>query len=371
MPTPIHAKPQTATVSNAALLAHSTEPFNAEPPLDRLRAAFITPQHLFYVRSHGTVPVLDPAGHQLTVDGRVAAPATLDGAALRARFPERHVVAALQCAGNRRADLRRVRPVSGDPWAAGAIGNAEWTGVALADVLRAAGVADAPGLHVAFTAADECSAAGEAFDYAVSIPLAKAMEGDVLLAHAMNGEPLTVEHGAPLRVVVPGYAGVRSAKWLRGITVQDGPADSPIQRSDYKLFPPDVTRETADPERGITINAMPLNSAICEPAVRARLPAGPTRVRGYATAGARRVARVDVSADGGRTWCQATLEGDPAARWSWTFWHATVTLNPGEQELAVRAWDDAGQTQPTLPDDVWNHRGYLSTAWHRVAVVVA
>lgn len=177
------------------------------------------------------------------------------------------VTAVLQCAGNRRADLQLVRPTSGDPWAPGAIGNAAWTGVSLADVLRAAGAETDAASHVAFDACDEVDMPKQGrFTYGASIPIAKAMSPEVLLAYAMNGEPLTPEHGFPLRVVVPGFAGVRSPKWLTAITVQDSPSGNHMQQRDYKLVPPDVTGETVDWEAGMTIYDMPLNSAICEPA---------------------------------------------------------------------------------------------------------
>ncbi len=351
------------------LIVHSTLPYNAEPSLAQLRAAMITPQAAFYVRSHGDIPRLDPARHRVTVGGLVDTPLDLSLHDLRGRFPERRVTAVMQCAGNRRADLQAVRPTSGDPWAPGAIGNAVWTGVGLADVLRAAGVADDPSLHVAFDACDEVEMPDEGrFSYGASIPIIKAMAAEVLLATAMNGEPLTPEHGAPLRVVVPGYAGVRSPKWLRAITVQQLPSANHMQQRDYKLMPPHVTAETVDWRQGITIYDMPLNAAICEPAPRAELRAGPTTLRGYAIATARPIARVDVSGDGGRSWQQADLE--PGAPWSWTFWTATLDLAKGGRELAVRAWDGAGQTQPALPDDTWNFKGYLSAAWHRVQVSV-
>lgn len=368
---PFRSKPRTAVIENENLIVHSHEPFNAEPPTDRLRAAFITPQPHFYVRSHGPVPMLDPAEHRLRIEGRVATPLALSLAELRSRFAARTVVATMQCAGNRRADMQRVRPVSGDPWAPGAIGNAEWTGASLAEVLRAAGAEAAPALHVAFQSADECHVDGKSFLYGASIPMRKAMASEVLLAYEMNGEALLPEHGAPLRALVPGYAGVRSPKWLHTITVQDQPSDSPIQSDDYKLFPPDVCADTADPAKGMTINALPLNSAICEPAPHAALKPGQTTLRGYATASDRAVVRVDVSADGGRSWTQAVLEDKPEQIWSWVFWHAALDLPKGEHELAVRAWDDAGQTQPASPDETWNYKGYLSAAWHRVSVVVA
>ncbi len=357
--------------SDAGRIVHSRDPYNAEPPLDLLRAAFLTPAAHFYVRSHGTIPQLDGVAHHLRVAGLVAMPLDLTVAELAARFPHRRVTAAMQCAGNRRADMQQVRPTTGDPWAPGAIGNAEWGGVALADVLRAAG-ADGDG-HVAFTSCDTVEMAGEGrFAYGVSIPMAKALSPEVLLATTMNGEPLTPEHGFPLRVVVPGFAGVRSPKWLAAVTVQDAPSDNHMQQRDYKLLPPDVTPDAVDWRKGITINEMPLNAAICEPAASAALTAGPVTLTGYAIATARAVVRVDVSGDGGRSWRQAELEAHgPAAPWAWSFWRATLDLAPGEHELAVRAWDSAGQTQPALPDDTWNCKGYLSAAWHRVRVRAA
>ncbi|MXP62321.1 molybdopterin oxidoreductase [Roseomonas sp. M0104] len=353
----------------SGLIVRSEQPFNAEPPLPHLRAAFVTPQATFYVRSHGEVPRLDEAHHRLRVGGRVAQPLDLSMAELRQRFPHRTVPAVLQCAGNRRSDLHRVRPVSGDLWAPGAIGHAEWTGVPLAEVLRAAGAAPDEALHVAFSASDMVDMPGEeSFRFGISIPMGKAMSGEVLLAFAINGEALTPEHGFPLRVVVPGFAGIRSAKWVTGITVQDEPADTPMQRKNYKLLPPDIAAPPFDWERGFTINEMPLTSAICEPEEQATLPAGPTLLRGYATASGRGVTRVDVSADGGRRWQQAELERRPGAPWSWTFWQTRLELSPGEHELVVRAWDSAGQTQPASPEEVWNAKGYLCASWHRVRV---
>lgn len=198
--------------------------------------------------------------------------------------------------------------------------------------------------------------------------MAKAMSPDVLLAYEMNGEALAPEHGFPLRVVTPGYAGVRSPKWLAAITVQDAPSDNHMQQREYKLLPPEMTKETVAWSKGVTINDMPLNSAICEPASYAALKPGKTTLRGYAIATERQVVRVDVSIDGGRSWRQADLERHPEAPWSWMFWEAEIDLPKGEPELAVRAWDSAGQTQPALPDDIWNFKGYLSASWHRVRV---
>ncbi len=353
------------------LIVHSRTPFNAEPPLPLLRRSFNTPQEQFYVRSHGDVPALDGDRHRFRVDGRVARPLDLSLAELRARFEAHTVAAVMQCAGNRRADLQPVRKTTGDPWHAGAIGHAEWTGVSLAKLLHAAGVAEAPGLHVAFAACDDMEIEGTPCRYRVSIMLEKALEPDVLVAWAMNGETLTPEHGYPLRIVVPGFAGVRSAKWLTAITVRDSAVDSPMQQADYKLLPPHMNAATADWDLGVTIDEMPLNAAICEPAPGAHLAAGAVMLRGYAIASGRQVTRVDVSADDGRNWAQATLEQNRASPWSWTFWQATLALPPGAHELVARAWDSAGQTMPAQPDDTWNFKGYLCAAWHRVSVTAA
>lgn len=355
------------------LIVHRAQPLNAEPPPARLRAAFITPQPDFYIRSHGPVPRLARDGYKLRIGRAGATAMELPLNELQSRFPRRTVTAVLQCAGNRRADMLAVKPVPGDPWGPGAIGNATWGGVSLGDVLRAAGVAaevnEDQAQHVAFDSHDEIEDEGEHLRFGVSIPLAKAMAPGTLLAFTMNGEPLTAEHGFPVRVVTPGYAGVRSPKWLAAITVQDTPSDNPMQQKEYKLFPPDVTKATADMGKGQVINDMPLTSAICEPAADARIPAGVAIVRGYAVATARAVVRVDVSGDGGATWRQANLERHDDLAWSWTFWSIRLDLPAGRHELVVRAWDDAGGTQPGVTGDIWNYPGYLSAAWHRVPIL--
>lgn len=352
-------------------IVHSEAPFNAEPPLDKLHQSFLTPAENFYVRSHGDIPDLDANAYRLTVGGMVQSELDVSLSELIDRFPERSVVATMQCAGNRRADLHRHRPVSGDPWEPGAIGNARWSGVALRDVLSAAGVEIESDLHVAFESHDVVEQGGKRFRFGVSIPMEKALEPDTLLATHMNGAPLEAEHGKPLRLVVPGFAGVRSPKWLTSITVQDVPSDNPMQAEDYKLFPPHLSEETADPDDALTIEALPINAAICEPAAGATLRAGKTTIRGYAVACDRVIRRVDVSADGGESWLQAELIGDQDAPYAWTFWSADLDLTAGDHTLAVRAWDAAGQTQPSHPEDVWNFKGYLGSCWHRVDVTVA
>ena len=349
------------------LIVHDTAPYNAEPPLDRLGAAFITPADDFYIRCHGPIPELDAATHRITVQGMVAQTLSLSVAELQQRFAHRTITATLQCAGNRRADLQPVRATTGNPWGPGAIGTARWTGISLGDLLQAVGADTSPTLHVAFDAADTIDLPEEGrFTYGVSIPIAKA--GHALLAWAMNDEPLAPEHGFPLRVIVPGYAGVRSPKWLTTITVQPTPSANHMQQRDYKMLPPGVTGQHPDWTKGATINDMPLTAAICEPAHGATLPAGPATLRGYAMATGRDIARVELSRDNGITWVPADLEENAGTPWSWTLWRATMDLPAGDHTLVVRAWDSAGQTQPSRAEDVWNVKGYLCAAWHRIQV---
>lgn len=351
------------------LIVRCASPLNAETEPRRLLQSFITPERHFFIRNHGVVPPLAP-DHPVDVSGRVRERRQITADELKRLAPARTVTATIQCAGNRRSELQAVRPTAGNQWSIGAIGNAVWTGVSLRTVLEAVGAEDDPSLHVAFTGADEVDTRGIIGRYGASITMAKALERDVILAWAMNGEPLTAVHGAPLRVVVPGYAGVRSVKWLLAIEVRDTPSDAPTQAIDYKLFAPTVTVEEADWEAAEPINELPVNSTICDPADQSLLAAGRYRCRGYATAAGRGIDKVELSLDGGRSWRAATLiDGDE--RWSWVRWSIDLDLLPGSHELVVRAVDRSGRAQPASHGDIWNFAGYCCTAWHRVRIRVA
>lgn len=208
-------------------------PFNAEPPASVLADAEITALDAFYSRNHGPFPDIAPDQWRLTVDGLIDTPFTLTYDQLVTAFTPVSVVATLACAGNRRAELLNVRPIPGkDPWSRGAISTAEWRGARLADVLLAAGVHHDGGSHVAFSAPDVAQEAVPVQAYGSSIPLSKAMSREVLLAWEMNSEPLPRVHGGPVRVMVPGYIGARSVKWVNAITVQHGPSENYFQASD-------------------------------------------------------------------------------------------------------------------------------------------
>ena len=346
-------------------------PYNAETPPDLLRQSFITPTESFYVRSHGNVPEVDPERYGLKISGLVERPLALSLGEIRSSFPKTEFVSTLYCAGNRRVELMERSPMPGKvAWNVGAAGNAAWGGVLLRDVLRVAGVKDAA-RHAAFTGLDLDVESGTDAPFGGSVPIDKAASEGVLLAYEMNGEPLASEHGFPLRVVVGGYVGARSVKWLSEISLQTGPSDNHYQAVEYKLFPPHVTAETADHSEGEMLGEIPLNAVICTPEGDETLGQGPAVLRGYALAGGdRRVERVEVSSNGGKSWTQATLMQEGGGLAAWRFWEAGLELEPGEYEILARATDSDSGTQPETVEEVWNFQGYANNAWHRIPVRV-
>ncbi|MHA6804560.1 sulfite oxidase [Salinifilum ghardaiensis] len=349
---------------------HQQEPFNAEPSQAVLAQSPLTSAGEFYVRNHGPVPEPDPNSWRLAVDGLVERPLELSLRELQRDFTHHQVVATLQCAGNRRSGLMKIGDIPGHPWGRGATSNATWTGARLADVLRAAGFSGEAG-HVAFEAPDVAPEAVPPQRFGASVPLSKATGEEVLLAWEMNGQPLSAVHGAPVRVVVPGYIGARSVKWVDRITVRERPSENFFQATAYRLLPPGVDPDTAPPGEGLALGPLAVNSAVLTPEDGAAVTAGPTTVKGYAVAGdGRGIARVDVSADGGRNWHRAELDS-PSSPWSWCHWHVTLDLAPGEVEITARAWDTAGTVQPEHESSLWNPKGYFNTAWDRIGLTVA
>jgi sulfite oxidase len=357
-----------ATPDAPELIARQETPYNAEPALEKLVESWITPLRHFYIRRHGPVPAVDASAWTLSVEGLVGRPLRLGLDRMRGDFLRATVPAALQCAGNRRGEHSRVKKVGGVQWDAGAIGNAEWSGVRLGDLLKAAGVKSSA-RHVCFTALDDCAVPGGKSPFGASIPIEKALAPETLVALEMNGAALTAEHGFPARTLVPGYVGARSVKWLGSIVVSEKPSDNFFHARDYKLFPPEVTAETAKWDEAPALGEMPTNSAICSPMAGQTVKAGAVRVRGYALAATgRSVAKVEVSADGGASWAGARLSGG-GAPFGWVLWEAEVAARPGALALAVRATDSSGAVQPERAP--WNFKGYLNNSWHRVDVAVS
>lgn len=370
------------------LKVHTSEPFNAETPSPLLVDHYTTPTDIFYVRNHLPVPEVDPSDYALEVSGEGLVPTRLTLADLKTKFEQRTVVAALQCTGNRRSDLQTVKPIKGLPWSVGAIGNAEWRGVRLRDVLVHAGLED-PDFdgHVHFEGLDRNAATGEC--YGASVPARAVLDprgDDVLLAYAMNGEDLTRDHGYPLRAILPGITGARNVKWLGRVRTSREEYGGFWQQRDYKSFSPSVDWDNVDFSKAPAIQETPVQSAICSPQDGVVLLAGTRDVtlRGYAySGGGRGIVRVDVSADGGKTWHEAGLRDgasqDPYRAWAWVLWEANVPLPPAavagtsqeknEQqvvEVCCRAVDRSYNTQPEFPGPIWNLRGVLANSWHRV-----
>jgi sulfite oxidase len=344
------------------LIVHEQEPFNAETARGSL-ADPVTHSDAFYVRGHGAVPEIDIAGWRLAVGGLVERELKLSLETLREALPVREVTATLQCAGNRRAGLIAVRDIPGEaPWGPGATGTARWTGVSLSDVLALASpLPDAS--HVGFEGEDISEEAAPPQRFGGSVPIEKARRPEVLLAWAMNGEPLAAVHGAPVRVVVPGYIGARSVKWLHRIELRAQPWRGYFQHVVYRLVPEDVS---PGPGVGMPLGLIALNSDVISPVHGETVPAGPVTVRGYAFAGGERsVARVDVSIDGGSSWSQAELLED-LGQWAWRQWQITFDVTPGTHELRVRAWDSSAAAQPSDEAGLWNPKGYVNNATPRV-----
>ncbi|XP_071542861.1 sulfite oxidase isoform X2 [Panulirus ornatus] len=363
---------------HVALKPSSKKPFNAEPPLRLLVDNLITPNDLFYVRNHLPVPEIDEASYELEICDELTNKEKAFTLKDIKKYPKHTITATIQCAGNRRSEMTKVKPVKGLSWGQAAIGNATWSGARLCDVLKDMGIEDGKtdALHVQFEGLDTDPAS---MPYGSSIPVEKALDphGDVILAYEMNGEPIPRDHGYPLRVIVPGVVGARNVKWLGRIVLSENESDAHWQQNDYKGFSPNVDWDTVDFKKSPAIQELPVISAICEPAEgqKVKVKDGKIKVTGYAwSGGGRKIIRVDISSDGGRNWQAANiLESDEARHpraWGWTIWKTEVPVCESESEvqLCVKAIDSQYNTQPENFENIWNLRGVLANAYHRVNV---
>ncbi len=333
---------------------------NRGMPLEALRYP-ITPTGMHYLLTHFDVPEVDAATWRLRVGGLVSRELSLDIDAIRA-LPATTLAVTMECAGNGRA-LLTPRPLS-QPWLLEAIGTAEWTGTPLRGVLADAGVTDAA-VEVLFTGLDRGVQGEEVQYYQRSLSVAEATRPEVLLAYEMNGAPLEPQHGYPLRLLVPGWYGMTSVKWLDSIEVLAEPFNG-FQMVGYAY------RQTPD-EPGVRVDLVRVRALMVPPGIpdfltRVRLvEAGPVTLKGRAWAGRASIARVEVSVDDGATWADAKLEpkGSPYAWRGWSFAWAAA---PGRHTLSVRATDDTGDVQPT--EQSWTVAGLGNNMAQRVNVVV-
>lgn len=360
------------------LKPRSVKPFNAEPPMELLVENFVTPNEIFFVRNHLPVPDVDPQEYELEICGRGIKTIYLKLEDIKTKFKKHTITSTIQCAGNRRSELNSVKEVKGLNWGSAAISNAEWSGARLIDVLKYAGVdlEDSKIQHVQFEGLDTDPAN---MPYGASIPAEKAFDSknDVLLAYEMNGKELPKDHGYPIRIVAPGIVGARNVKWLGKIIVSEEESKSHWQKNDYKGFSPSTNWDNVDFSKSPAIQELPVNSAICTPPEDSvvTLKDGCVEVKGYAwSGGGRKIVRVDVSADGGQTWHVANLVQDssPLYRcWAWTLWTINIPIKGASSlQLICKAIDSSYNVQPDSFPPIWNLRGVLGNAWHRINIKV-
>ena len=345
------------------LIRQGGSPQNLATPIeyfDRL----ITPTSVFFVRSHFGPPALDRT-RKTVIDGMVKTPLTFSVDELKKSFPEVTVTAVLQCSGNGRSLHRPTVP--GLQWTHGAMGQATFTGVRLKDVLEKAGV-DKDAMHVRMVGAD-APPKPTVPAFVRSIPIERAMDPTTLLAYRMNGEELTLGHGAPLRLVVPGWAGDHWVKWLVGVRPQAKEADGFYMQVAYRMpLGPVEPGAAVSPDRTKPATAFPVKSIIARPGASGsgggalKRPIGPQEVVGIAFSGNAPIQAVEVSIDGGKTFAPAKLEGEPGIGRAQVFRFRFDKKEAGHVKAIVRAKDKKGNEQLETPP--WNPSGYFWNGWH-------
>lgn len=331
---------------------------NRGMPLEGLRYP-ITPVGMHYLLIHFDIPDTNEDDWTLEVGGAVTRELSLSISDLRDR-PATTLPVTLECAGNGRA-LLEPRPMS-QPWLVEAIGTAEWTGTPLAPILDEAGLADDT-RDIVFTGADRGFQGGREQDYQRALSPEEAAGEDVLLAYAMNGRPLEPQHGHPLRLIVPGWYGMTHVKWLRRIEAVVEPFDG-YQHESYRYK--QTEHDEGDPVERIRVRALMAPPGAPDFFTRTRVAdEGLIRLSGRAWSGAAPVERVEVAVDG--VWRDAVLD-DPIGRWAWRGWSFPWHAEPGDHELACRATDSTGATQPDAPP--WNMNGMGNNMVQTISVTV-
>jgi DMSO/TMAO reductase YedYZ molybdopterin-dependent catalytic subunit len=345
------------------MILHNEFPEDLES-LPEYLATWITPIDSFFVRQHLPRPKIDRAAFRLEVGGMVNNKSSLSIEDLK-KLPQSNVPATLECAGNGRGNFRPRMP--GLQWTKGAIGNAEWRGPRLKDVLARAG-ASSNAAFADFNGADV--GVGKTPDFIRSIPMRKLTHEATILALEMNGQPLPEIHGGPVRLIVPGWDGASWVKWLNSIELTEQMHGGFYMNPAYR-YPrrPVAPGQPAKPEEMDVLEGMAVKSFFAKPAAGIAVKLGSSvLLTGAAWAGEERVTRVEVSTDGGMQWRDATLsrQNFPFAWRIWTFeWKPP---QPGYQTLCCRATDSGNRTQPI--DAVWNPPGYLNNSIERLGVIV-
>lgn len=390
-------------IRNPLLKVLTQEPFNAETPPKLLVETPVTPTEIFFVRNHLPVPEVDIEDYKLGIyigsdvdsdSHKLLKEFTIDE--LKNIYKSYTIDSVIQCSGNRRSDLKKIKEIKGLDWGVGAMGNAKWTGVKLVDVLKSLNLKldEQENIkHVQFEGLD-CDMSGQAYGASISSDLALDQNKNVIIAYEMNGKPLTRDHGFPLRLVAPGVTGARNVKWLAKIILSHEESNSHWQRNDYKSFSPNADMFNLDYKQSISIQEMPVQSAICNPIDGESITrkfdknskSSVLPVQGYAySGGGKMIVRVDVSIDGGVSWMTANLIDSPRQDdglpdytnrnkvGSWTRWSLDLPITAkllektnGSLEILCRAFDSAYNSQPERAETVWNARGVVNNSWHKI-----
>ncbi|PSN74524.1 molybdopterin binding oxidoreductase [Corynespora cassiicola Philippines] len=337
-------------------------PYNGEPPRKRLNK--ITANSDFFVRNHGGIPEIDEDKFYFDVEGLVNNPKRVTMKELKNEsiFPR----------------MSKIHEYPGDgdeminaPWGEGAIGSARWTGVSLKKVIKYCGGLKDDAAHLEFFGADTYFKKGNVYNYAVSVPARKMKINEVMLAWEMNGKPLPKIHGYPLRVVVFGYIGARSCKWLYRINVINQPSMAPVQMKEYLYYTPQVGNHNATYSNGFSIQTMPVSSAIMTPLNHDQIiHEGKIKLTGWAYSGSGWPERVEVSGDGGSIWYEVPFDKLSKKYFhAWRVWEFDLPVDAeGWLEFVVRTWDSSLNTQPTYVRSAWNYDLHVTSSCHRIKV---
>ena len=346
---------------DAGMVVHRAHPLNCETSLAALLGGVVMPNARFYMRNNFRMPTLDAESFRLAIGGLVERPQSFTVRDLQNMRSKTQVVT-LECAGNGRALFDR--PTDGEKWGLGAVSTAEWTGVPLVEILDRAGVRQ-DAKDVLFRGADGGAVDGlpESVRFERSLRVDDARDSDVLLAYAMNGEPLPVEHGYPLRLIVPRWYAVASVKWLTEIELIDRAFTGHYQGDKYRYV---WERDGGTVSEPVTLQRV--RALITEPLPHADVRSGELVIRGVAWSGAAPIARIDVSVNGG-DWQEARLVSD-RIRYSWQWWELLTRVErSGDLKLRARATDLAGRTQPDRAE--WNRLGYGNNSIQEVPIRVS
>jgi DMSO/TMAO reductase YedYZ molybdopterin-dependent catalytic subunit len=343
---------------NPSMRVMTEQPLNAETPTERLRT-WITANDIFFDRNQGRIPEVPVSltDYVLSVEGEVENPLTITYDQL-INLPKGLVANTLECSGNGRSLLQE--KASGNPWTVGGVGNAVWGGAWLLDILEMAAPKDSA-FHVAFDGMDE-PLGSKGVSFVRSIPIEKA-RASTLLAYEMNGDPLPLKHGFPVRALALGWTGANCVKWLKRITLLDRPYEGFFMDNVYRVF-----QKGQDSKSGEVVTALKLKSIITQPLNGASLSRGGIAIRGAAYGGQEHVERIELSTDGGASW-QAGVFIGPDEPYAWRQWEYIWKVEKaGQYSVMARATDARGQKQPLTAQ--WNKLGYGTNGVREHAVTV-